>query len=82
VYIGARAFYVLHLVWFGNIARLSQRGERGKFPCSNDFYLPSLPVEEVGVGVGTLCIHQISCAKFVNLAKFFDEDSEKMSFLF
>jgi hypothetical protein len=49
-HIGARALHVLNMKWFGNIARLSQWGRGGGFPRSNDFYLPSLRVEEGGGG--------------------------------
>ncbi len=50
VHIGARALHGLNLIWFGNITRLSQWGGGGYFLCSNDFYLPSLCVEEGGGG--------------------------------
>ncbi len=53
VHIGARALIVLNLIWFGCIDRLSYLGGGGLFPRSNDFYLPSLSVEERG-GVDTL----------------------------
>jgi hypothetical protein len=52
VYIGVRALLDINLIWFGNIARLSQRGVGGYFTRSNDFYLPSLRLEGGG-GVST-----------------------------
>ncbi len=42
--------HVLNLIWFGYIARLFLWGEGKYFPRSNDFYLPSLPVEDGGGG--------------------------------
>jgi hypothetical protein len=36
------------LIWFGCIARLSQRGGEGYFTCSNNFYLPSQRLEGGG----------------------------------
>ncbi len=54
VHNGARALHVLDLIWFGNIAKLSQWGGGGLFPRSNDFYLPSLCVKKRGERVDTL----------------------------
>ncbi len=52
---GARCLLDINLIWFGSIDRLSQwRGGR-YFTCSNNFYLPSLRLEEGG-GVSTLWI--------------------------
>jgi hypothetical protein len=50
VHIGTRALHVLNLIWFGNIACLSQWGGARSFPRSNVCYLPSLRVEEGGRG--------------------------------
>jgi hypothetical protein len=56
VHIGARALLDnINLIWFGNIALLSQWGGGGYFIRSNDFYLPSLRSEEGG-WVSTLCV--------------------------
>ncbi len=40
----------INLIWFGYIARLSQRVKRGCFTSLNDFYLPALHLEEGGGG--------------------------------
>jgi hypothetical protein len=48
VHIGARALLDINLIEFGYIARLSRWGGGSVFTRSNDFYLPSLGLEEGG----------------------------------
>jgi hypothetical protein len=50
VHIGAKSVLHINLIWFGYIARLSQRGGGGYFTLSNDFYLPLLRLEVGGGG--------------------------------
>ncbi len=50
VHIGARALLDINLIWFGYITCLSQGEEGCYFTRSNDFYLPSLCLEEVELG--------------------------------
>ncbi len=55
VHMDARALLDINLIWFSYIACLMPipLGRRGYFTRSNDFYLPSLRLEEGGQ-VGTL----------------------------
>jgi hypothetical protein len=57
VHIGARALHVINLIWFGYIARLSQRGGGGYFASSDDFFYLSSGCLERGVeNVSTLSV--------------------------
>jgi hypothetical protein len=59
VHICARALLDINLIWFGYIACLSQKGGRGHFTRSSDFYMPSLRLERGGVSI--LCLKPILC---------------------
>ncbi len=54
VHIGARALLDINLIWFGYIACLSKWGGGRYFTRSNDYYLPSLHLEEGGGRVSTM----------------------------
>jgi hypothetical protein len=56
VHIGARALLdPINLIWFCYIVRLSQWGGVGYFTRSNDYYLPSLRLQEGGGGQHPVC---------------------------
>jgi hypothetical protein len=62
-----RTLLDINLIWFGYITRLSQWGRGGYFTCSNDFYLPSLRLEDVGGGSAPCAVH----ADLINLSIFY-----------